>query len=57
MLRPVLEILASATSVPATRIANEQYSEFMDTSEAWIRERTGIQTRHVVTAQRNLALA
>ena len=52
-----MEILASAYSVPATRIENEQLREFMDTSDEWIRERTGIKTRHVVTDQRNFDLA
>lgn len=52
-----MEILASAYSVPATRIENDQLRQYMDTSDDWIKERTGIKARHVVTNQKNFDLA
>ena len=46
--------------VPPKVVTNEDLSRLMDTSDAWIRERTGIQTRHFVekgVAASDLALA
>jgi 3-oxoacyl-[acyl-carrier-protein] synthase III len=35
------------TSLPPTVLTNDDLAKTMDTSDQWIRERTGIQTRHV----------
>ena len=46
--------------VPPKVVTNDDLSRLMDTSDAWIRERTGIQTRHFVekgVAASDLALA
>ena len=36
-----------ATHLPARRLTNHDLAEFVDTSDEWIRERTGIAARHV----------
>ena len=36
-----------ATHLPERRLTNHDLAEFVDTSDEWIRERTGIATRHV----------
>ena len=36
-----------ATHLPARRLPNHDLAEFVDTSDEWIRERTGIAARHV----------
>ena len=46
--------------VPPKIVTNDDLSKLMETSDAWIRERTGIQTRHFVeegVAASDLALA
>lgn len=42
-------ILGTGFSVPERVVTNDDLSRFMDTSDAWIRERTGIEQRHWVT--------
>lgn len=41
-------ILGTGSAVPEKVLSNEDLSKFVDTSDAWIRERTGIAERHVV---------
>ncbi|KRM29714.1 beta-ketoacyl-ACP synthase III [Schleiferilactobacillus harbinensis] len=40
-------ILASAGQVPAKVVTNDDLAARMDTSDEWIRQRTGIHTRHI----------
>ena len=47
LLRRVV-ILGTGSAVPEKVLSNEDLSKFVDTSDAWIRERTGIAERHVV---------
>jgi len=35
--------------VPENIVTNDDLSKLMDTSDAWIQERTGIQQRHFAT--------
>ena len=42
------KIIATAHSVPKKVLKNEDLEKFVDTSDAWIRSRTGIHQRHVV---------
>lgn len=46
-----IRIVQSAHSVPNKVVANEQLTAYMDTSDEWIRTRTGILQRHVSTGQ------
>jgi 3-oxoacyl-[acyl-carrier-protein] synthase-3 len=43
---PGTTIIGSGRHVPATRVTNDQLSRVMDTSDAWIRPRSGIAQRH-----------
>lgn len=44
---PGSKILASAHYVPSDVVTNADLAEIMDTSDAWIRTHTGIETRHI----------
>ena len=43
-----LSILGMGAALPAHIVDNEALSRIVDTSDAWIRTRTGIQTRHLL---------
>lgn len=42
---PRTEIISTGFHVPANRVTNHELTEWWDTSDEWIRERTGIQQR------------
>ncbi len=42
-------ILGSGSEIAPTRVSNAQMSRIMDTSDDWIRERSGVETRHFAT--------
>lgn len=44
-------ILGTGSALPKRTVSNENLSEFLDTSDEWIRTRTGIHTRHVLTSE------
>ncbi len=41
-------IVGSGSSIPKRCITNDMLATIMETSDAWIRERTGVETRHYV---------
>lgn len=43
-----VRILGTGSAVPERVVTNEELSQRVDTSDAWIRERTGIGARHLV---------
>jgi 3-oxoacyl-[acyl-carrier-protein] synthase-3 len=43
-----IRILGTGSAVPERVLTNDDLSRLVDTSDAWIRERTGIGARHVV---------
>ncbi|MHC5217916.1 beta-ketoacyl-ACP synthase III [Enterococcus sp. LJL128] len=43
------KITCTGSYLPEKQVTNDELSKFMDTSDEWIRSRTGIQSRHVVT--------
>lgn len=52
-------ILGTGSFLPERVVTNDDLSKFMDTSDEWIRQRTGIQSRHWVsegTTQTSMAL-
>lgn len=51
------KIVSTASYVPPLVITNEQLSNLMDTSDEWIRTRTGISTRHISQGQNTSDLA
>ncbi len=52
-----MRILGTGSALPAYTLTNERLTEFLDTSDEWIRTRTGIQTRQVITDETLLDLA
>jgi len=46
MIRTV--IAGSGAHIPANRVTNDMLTRIMDTSDQWIRERTGVETRYYV---------
>lgn len=49
-------ILAAAKAVPEKVVSNEALTKLMPTSDEWIRQRTGIATRHVATTETTTSL-
>jgi 3-oxoacyl-[acyl-carrier-protein] synthase-3 len=41
-------IVGSGSEIPPTRVTNAMISRLMDTSDEWIRERSGVEARHFV---------
>lgn len=50
-------IVAAEHAVPARVVENEELTTFMDTSDEWIRSRTGIERRHISENQQTSDLA
>ena len=44
-----MKIIGTGSAHPKRTLTNDDLSKMMDTSDAWIRERTGISTRQVIT--------
>ncbi|MGH7754619.1 MAG: 3-oxoacyl-ACP synthase, partial [Gemmatimonadales bacterium] len=54
MKRPIVEMVGSAHYVPAKVLSNHDLEKMLDTSDDWIRERTGIRERHVAAPGESL---
>jgi len=52
-----MRILGTGSAVPANVLTNEELSRMVDTSDEWIRSRTGIQSRHIATDETAYSLA
>ena len=46
---PRAVIIGSGSEVAPTRLTNDQMARIMDTSDEWIRERSGVETRYFAT--------
>ena len=44
-------IVGSGSEIAPTRVTNAQMARIMDTSDEWIRERSGVEARHFATAE------
>ncbi len=44
-------VLGSGSEIAPTRVTNEQMARIMDTSDEWIRERSGVEARHFATPE------
>ncbi len=44
-----MRIIGTGSKLPKRVVTNDDLSNLMDTSDEWIKERTGIATRHVIT--------
>ena len=47
MKRPIAELWGTGSYTPARVLTNDEFSKILDTSDQWIRERTGIRERRV----------
>ena len=50
-----LKILGTGRCLPSKVVTNDDMRAFVDTSDEWIRTRTGIQTRHFCTEEESTA--
>ncbi|BBF41627.1 3-oxoacyl-[acyl-carrier-protein] synthase, KASIII [Lachnospiraceae bacterium KM106-2] len=48
------QIIASGTYIPEQVISNDDLAKFVDTSDSWIVERTGISNRHCTSEKENV---
>src|SRR5688572_4656619 len=49
--RPPVGLLGLGAYLPERVMANEEWSQWVDTSDEWIRERTGIERRRVAAPE------
>lgn len=52
-----MRILGTGSALPKYTLTNDKLTEFLDTSDEWIRTRTGIQSRQIATTEDALSLA
>lgn len=52
-----IQIIGTGSALPARRVSNEELSGLVETSDEWIRERTGIGSRHISTGETVVSLA
>ena len=51
------EIRGTGSCIPVRTLSNHEIAEFVDTSDEWIQERTGVACRHVVTEETTVSMA
>ncbi|MBO5282815.1 MAG: ketoacyl-ACP synthase III [Lachnospiraceae bacterium] len=52
-----IKIMGTGSALPEKIMTNEDMTQLVDTSDAWIRERTGIGSRHISTGETVVSLA
>lgn len=52
-----LKILGTGSFLPELSVSNDRLSEIMDTSDEWIRSRTGIEERHIAVTETTTSMA
>src|SRR5690348_13514790 len=55
MKRPFSQLSGTGSYLPARVMTNDEFSKILDTSDQWIRERTGIRERRVSTREESNA--
>src|SRR5439155_8936999 len=55
MRRPIAELWGTGSYTPKRVLTNDEFSKMLDTSDQWIRERTGIRERRVAGADESNA--
>lgn len=55
MKRPVAELVGTGRYVPTKMLTNADFESMVDTSDEWIRERTGIRERHIADTHETVA--
>lgn len=48
---PYAQLAGTGSYLPPRRVSNDELAAFVDTSDAWIAERTGIRARHLAAAE------
>jgi 3-oxoacyl-[acyl-carrier-protein] synthase-3 len=54
--RPFAEIAGLGVAVPERVMTNADFEKILDTSDAWILERTGIRERHIAGPEQSVAM-
>ncbi len=52
-----VEIIGTGSAIPKLRVANDDLSKIMDTSDEWISTRTGIRARHLAVEETTTGMA
>ena len=52
-----VKIIGTGSALPAKIVTNEDLAQMVETSDEWIRERTGIGSRHISTGETVVSLA
>lgn len=52
-----MNILGTGSALPSYTLSNERLTQFLDTSDEWIRTHTGIRSRQVITDETLLEMA
>lgn len=52
-----IKITGTGSAVPQLRVSNDDLSKLMDTSDEWIKSRTGIEARHLAVEETTTSLA
>ncbi len=52
-----VRIMGTGSALPKKCVSNEELAQLVDTSDEWIRERTGIGSRHISTGETVVSLA
>lgn len=52
-----MKIIGTGSALPERIVTNHQLAEIMDTSDEWIRTRTGIEARHIATTETTTKLS
>ena len=52
-----VRIMGTGSALPQATVTNDDLSKIMDTSDEWIRTRTGIETRHLAQEETTVSLS
>ena len=52
-----IRIRGTGSAVPKKKVTNDDLSKLMDTSDEWIRSRTGIESRHLAVEETTTSLS
>lgn len=52
-----VKIIGTGSALPQKTVTNEELAQLVDTSDEWVRERTGIGSRHISTGETVVSLA
>ena len=52
-----MKFLGTGSALPKKIVSNEDLAQVMDTSDEWIRSRTGIGTRHIAVEETTTSMA